>query len=85
MTNITPHDYQSALDVQCACNLSGVVFSFSRIMERICEDGGSTEDRNTHAICRLFAEQIMHLSSAKSYHEAYDECERMSQVETTPS
>ena len=79
MPNLTPHDYRSALDVQCACNLSGVVYSFARIMERICKDTNGTDEKNTHAICRLFAEQITHLTSGKGYSEAYDECERMSQ------
>ena len=35
---LTKNDYQTALDVQDAVNLSGVVFSFAKIMERICEE-----------------------------------------------
>jgi len=73
---LTPNDYQTALDVQSACNLSGVIHSFSRIMSKICEDVKGTESRNNHAICRLFAEQIMFLTSSKDYMDAYNECEQ---------
>jgi hypothetical protein len=73
---LTAKDYQTALDVQSACNLSGVVFSFAHIMEKICEDVKGTDDRNNHAICRLFAEQIMFLTSSKDYMDAYNECEQ---------
>lgn len=72
-------DWQAALDVQSACNLSGVVFSFAQIMERLCREVGAMQGtawKNGHPICRLFAEQIMHLTSQTSYHEAYQECVR---------
>lgn len=72
--SLTPNDYQTALDVQSACNLSGVVHSFSRIMDKI--DVKGTDSRNNHAICRLFAEQIMFLTSNRDYSDAYNECER---------
>jgi len=85
MMKVTPHDYQMAMDSQCAPNLSGIVFSFAKIMERICEDtreeGGYA--KNTHPICRLFAEQISHLSGGgpcgdwESFHKAYEICEEM--------
>jgi hypothetical protein len=76
--------YRNALDVQDASNLSGVVYQFARDMKVICEEvrasGGVTEDVNRHAVCRLYAEQIAHLSGAgvtsdsKSYRQAYDIC-----------
>ena len=74
--NLTAKDYQTALDVQSACNLSGVIFSFAHIMEKICEDVKGTDDRNNHVICRLFAEQIMFLTSSRDYMDAYNECEQ---------
>jgi hypothetical protein len=73
---LTAKDYQTALDVQSACNLSGVIHSFNNIMEKICEDIKGTDDRNNHAICRLFAEQIMFLTSNRDYMDAYNECEQ---------
>lgn len=85
MPSLTPSDYRFALDSQSACNLSGIVFSFAEIMGRICKDGGDTQDRNTHAICRLFAEQIYFLATAgeapSAYHEAHKTCELLSQAE----
>ena len=76
---LTAKDYQSAIDVQNGCNLSGIVFSFSRVMQRICNvscvEGHGTEWKNTHAIARLYAEQIMFLTSGRDYSDAADECE----------
>jgi len=86
MGHIKPDDYDKALQAQSACNLSGVVFSFAEIMQRICdqgrEEGHGSDWRNKHPICRLFAEQIAHLSGAgtpmstiaPSYSKAYDAC-----------
>ena len=78
---LTRKDYQNALDVQSACNLSGVVKSFADVMGRIFDEGHSgkkgTDWINTHSICRLYAEQIAHLSGAgmasdcESYQIAY--------------
>ncbi len=70
-------DYQEAIDVQNACNLSGVVGSFSRVLTKLWEvPGAGTEFVNTHPISRLYAEQIAHLSGAgmgdsESYSAAY--------------
>lgn len=71
-------DYHNALLVQSACNLSGVVFDFSRIMQKICnqstKEALGTDWKNHHPICRLFAEQIMHLTSEREYSEAFKIC-----------
>ena len=80
----TANDYQSAIDSQSACNLSGIVRSLAEITDRICEEaranGQGTDYVNRHPICRLFAEQIMHLTSGTSsagtsYGEALKICE----------
>jgi len=80
---LTPHDYQSALDAQSACNLSGLVFSFASVIKRIWAEaragGHGTDWVNRHPISRLYAEQIMHLAagySDDSYTKAYDTCAR---------
>ena len=65
MPALIKQDFLDAHRVQSACNLSGVVFSFAQVMEKICQDtasGDSTEKRNTHPICRFYAEQILYLS-----------------------
>lgn len=82
---LTPDDYGRALDAQSACNLSGIVFSFAQVMQRICNEsnagGHGTDWKNNHAISRLYAEQIAHLSGSgqpeggpNAYHKAYDIC-----------
>ncbi len=78
--------YKNALQVQDACNLAGVVHQFSRDMTVVCEQvraaGGGTDQINTHAICRLYAEQVAWLSGAgscsdnESYRRAYEECQK---------
>lgn len=75
---LTSNDYLNALDSQTACNLSGIVYSFARVMEEICNDErqNGTDAINRHPICRLYAEQIMHLTSPCSYSDAHDACEK---------
>jgi hypothetical protein len=77
---VTKADFQAALNSQSACNLSGIVFAFAEIMQRICDEanekGHGTDWKNNHPICRLFAEQISHLSAGTSYFAANDACEQ---------
>lgn len=74
---------QEALDAQSACNLSGIVLAFARIVEDMRGPLGFDTPRcNTHPICRLFAEQILHLTTAgrdphETYADASEECERL--------
>ena len=75
---IKKKDYQDAITSQGACNLSGIVHSFSEILPKIWEEarasGEGTDWVNTHPICILFAEQIKHLARG-DYFEAYEICE----------
>jgi hypothetical protein len=83
---LTPHDYQGAIDAQSACNLSGIVHSFSSVMTRIWAEahalGKGTDWANGHPIARLYAEQIAHLTGAgtpsdgESWTRAHDICAR---------
>jgi hypothetical protein len=73
---------QSALDVQTACNLSGVVRSFAEIVAWMRAEGMDTPTCNRHPVSRLYAEQICHLTGAgmgdtDTYHVASMECERL--------
>lgn len=91
----TPADFADALAVQSACNLSGVVFSFARVMQRICNEahakGYGTEWKNRHPIVRMYTQQIAHLScaglllddEANPYSKAYAECEARSKEQVT--
>lgn len=56
---------QEALDVQDACNLSGVVHGFSRAMHDLCEHVHGTDARNRHPICVLWADKIAHLTGTQ--------------------
>ena len=70
----TKLDYQNAIYVQSACNLSGVVHSLSEVLPRIWNEartsGGGTANVNEHPIVRLYAEQITHLSRGLDYFDA---------------
>jgi hypothetical protein len=76
---LSPHDHYCAAMSQDACNLSGIVFEFSRIMQKICDEaamfGHGTEWKNSHPISRMYAEQILHLTMARDYSEASNYCE----------
>jgi hypothetical protein len=56
---------QEALDVQNACNLSGVVHGFSRAMSDLCALVPNTGERNTHPIAILWADKIAHLTGTQ--------------------
>lgn len=82
---------QSALDVQTACNLSGVAQSFARVMLaiRALPDCTGTDYTNRHPAARLYADQIMYLSGGgtgadgETYRAAYAACERLAAGEVT--
>jgi hypothetical protein len=75
---IEKRNYQDALTVQNACNLSGVVHSFSESLSKLWDEaretGKDTDWVNTHPICILFAEQIKHLAEG-DYFDACKICE----------
>jgi len=82
MELLTPKDYMDAIRVQDACNLSGVVHSFSRILPKIratLESNGtfSTAAVNGHPIAVLYASKIASLAGCEVYSDfakAYEIC-----------
>jgi hypothetical protein len=56
---------QEALDVQDACNLSGVVHSFARVMSALSERGLDTRAKNRHPAAVLFANKIADLTGSE--------------------
>ncbi len=86
---------QSALLVQNACNLSGVLASFKEIVHEVIWPearrlGKGTEFVNTHPIVTLFLDKLASLNhsqclcsdSMKSYYSAYTEVENLARGET---
>jgi len=79
---LKPEDYADAVQVQDACNLSGVIFAFARVMQKICDDDTKgTAAKNNHPIAVLFADKIHDMTVRKNaghsvmdFHRAYDEC-----------
>jgi hypothetical protein len=85
-------DFQNAIDVQDACNLSGVVFSFAVVMQKICNqavaEGKGTDWKNQHPIAIMFAEKIQSLASNDCYlagNEAWKICKNISFCDTLKS
>ncbi len=73
---------RAALQVQDACNLSGVAHSFAEAVGALWEEarqrGQGTDFVNTHPISVLFASKLGDLARAESnerYAEALAECE----------
>lgn len=60
---------QESLDVQDACNLSGVVHGFSRAMTALREENPSkgTDWLNEHPICCLWSDKIASLTKTQAY------------------
>lgn len=65
---LTPRDYRLAMDAQDACNLTGVVYEFSRIISEIRNEanklGKGTDWVNNHPICVAFSDKIRHLTKS---------------------
>jgi hypothetical protein len=62
---------QEAINVQDACNLSGVVHSFSRTITEVrellrAEGKESTDNINSHPVCVLFSSKIASLTGSES-------------------
>lgn len=77
--------YRAAIDVQDACNLSGVVHSFSQIVTAIWDEararGEGTEYVNTHPIVQLFLDKLNALAhtGVADLSEAWRICEERAQ------
>lgn len=84
---LSKKDYRDALFVLDACNLSGVVHSFSRAISKVWDEarekGQGTDYVNQHPLCVLYAEKIYELTRARvQFDEAYDHCKRMAEEDT---
>jgi len=75
MTALTKTDWQRAIDVQDACNLSGVVHSLAEVLPRIREDNPGTAHVNRHPIVVLYVSKLSSLSGAQ-----FNEMEAFSQA-----
>jgi hypothetical protein len=79
---------KAALDCQDACTLSGVVFSFAKAMQIICDEGYDTARKNTHPIVYLFVDKLAdlcgvpHLGAGPNQFRAnYEACAALAEVE----
>ena len=71
---------RQALDVQDACNLSGVVFVFARCVQAICDNPeqqkAGTRERNQHPIVTMFLLKLCELNGCGStLHPTYEAAE----------
>lgn len=73
-------DYAVALDSQTACNLGALVHQFDRVITKLQYEARllnhGTDWINQHPIVRLYAEQIMFLSSKRDWLMAHEYCEK---------
>ena len=60
---------QAALDVQDACNLSGVAIAFADVMKTLCAFVDNTSDRNNHPIARVWIDKLAHLAGIQALHD----------------
>ena len=81
---LTPGDFQRAIDIQEACNLSGIAHSFSSVLPRILVEARmraqGTEWVNTHPISVMYTSKMVSLAGHDclagdvGFDEAYDAC-----------
>ena len=69
---------QEALDVQNACNLSGVVHSFARAITDLRENGiTDTDSIRSHPVCVMYSSKIAsmtHSDDPVMFSNAYGDC-----------
>lgn len=73
---------KEAINVQDACNLSGVVHGFARCMSAMVEMGMNNDARDNHPITLLWVDKICHLSGYKQDYgtkmmNAYSEAQKI--------
>lgn len=73
---------QCAIDVQDACNLSGVLGAFNDIVFNTLWPearrlGLGTEWVNQHPICTLFLDKLSDLNRRADFYDAYNKCETL--------
>ena len=60
-----------ALSIQDACNLSGLVYAFAKVVEVVSayanEHGKSTEWKNKHPLAQLWVDKLGHLAGTQSF------------------
>lgn len=82
---VNEKDYAFAIYSQTACNLGALVHGFERVVIKLQAqahaEGHGTDWINEHPICRLYAEQIAHLTRKTDWNTAYDECVLKGKVE----
>ena len=83
--SVPQREYQLALNSQGACNLSGVVKDWARVLDLIWEEARANRDGtdfvNEHPICVLFAEQVGYLARASAnYFQASEACRQRAGV-----
>lgn len=83
---------KQALDIQDACNLSGVAFSFARAMQAVCDEasriGAGTNWKNYNPIVTLFLLKMAELNVCgstlhHSYAVALRLCQEIANSEST--
>ncbi len=78
---------KNALQCQDACNLSGVVFSFAKAMQAICDESNSKEHfrgtdwKNKHAIVAMFLDKLIDLNGRdRNLANDITECENIAGI-----
>lgn len=71
-----------ALQVQDACNLSGVVHSFSRALTELRENGiNDTDALNNHPISVLYSDKIASLTQSGDFYTVNKACDMAHEAE----
>ena len=77
-------DYTEALQVQDACNLSGVVIAFARVLQKLRDSGLDSNGIHTHPLTRCWADKIAHLAGVQDLGNA-NACEAFNVVQSMTS
>lgn len=83
---LTADDYRQAIQAQDACNLSGIVHSWSKMMDKIWEEARALKEGtqwvNRHPINVMFSSKVASLTGSEDFSQfsvAYDICTQRSE------
>jgi hypothetical protein len=80
---------QTAIDIQDACNLSGVLRAYSEAVHAVFTAADNTEARNRHPVSICFASKVADLAGIGSldidtFGEAFHACQELVDASKTP-
>ena len=71
---------KEALQVQDACNLSGVAQSFAKVMIELSEHTNGTKEKNQHAIVKVWLNKMLDLANGDATSQDWNKVHELAET-----